>query len=106
MMTSERRAMASSTIARPAERAVTTTGVVLILNWSAACPARSSTCRARSCSSGRLASIGRLIGTSITYNTSIEAFRSVASWQASTIISSLTRESRTGTRSWSYTTSS
>ena len=67
---------------------------------------RSSTCRARSRSSGRLASIGRLSGTSITYSASIDDLRSVASWQASTIISSLTCVSRTGTSSWSYTTSS
>ena len=73
---------------------------------SAACAARSSTCRARSRSSGRLASIGRFSGTSITYSASIDDLRSVASWQASTIISSLTRVSRTGTSSWSYTTSS
>ena len=82
--------MASSTIARPADRAVTTTGVSLTPNMSAAWAAFSSTCRARSRSSGRLASIGRLSGTSITYSASMDDLRSVASWQASTIISSLT----------------
>ena len=82
--------MASSTIARPADRAVTTTGVSFTLNMSAACAARSSTCRARSRSSGTLASIGRFSGTSITYSASMDDLRSVASWQASTIISSLT----------------
>ena len=50
--------------------------------------------------------MGRLSGTSITYRASMDELRSVASWQASTIISSLTWVSRTGTSSWSYTTSS
>ena len=100
-MTSERRAMASSTIALPADRAVTMTGMSFTPNMSAACAARSSTRPARARSSGRFALMGRLSGTSITYSTTIDELRSVASWQASTIISSHTSLSRTGTRSWS-----
>ena len=41
------------------------------------------------------------MGTSMTYSTSIADCFSVASWQASTIISSVIREPTIGTRIWS-----
>ncbi len=66
MITSERRSVACCTIARPAERAVTTIGFIFTLNWLASVTASFRTSAAVARSSSRRASSGRFIGTSMT----------------------------------------